>query len=124
MSLAAAALGAAVIEKHFTLDRALPGPDHKASLDPDELKMMVEGIRKIESALGSFEKSLSDTEIKNRNVARKSIVAVKQIAKGEVLTVNNITTKRPGCGVSPMKWNDILGTRAIRNFDKDELIEL
>lgn len=124
VSLAAAALGAAVIEKHFTLDRALPGPDHKASLDPDELKMMVEGIRKIESALGSFEKSLSDTEIKNRNVARKSIVAVKQIAKGEVLTVNNITTKRPGCGVSPMKWNDILGTRAIRNFDKDELIEL
>ena len=124
VSLAAAALGAAVIEKHFTLDRALPGPDHKASLDPDELKMMVEGIRKIESALGSFEKSLSDTEIKNRDVARKSIVAVKQIAKGEVLTVNNITTKRPGCGVSPMKWNDILGTRAIRNFDKDELIEL
>ena len=88
------------------------------------MKMMVEDIRKIESALGSFEKSLSDTEIKNRNVARKSIVAVKQIAKGEVLTVNNITTKRPGCGVSPMKWNDILGTRAIRNFDKDELIEL
>lgn len=124
ISLAAAALGAAVIEKHFTLDRTLPGPDHRASLEPDELKAMVEGIRKIETALGSSEKRPSDTEIKNRDVARKSIVALRRIARDEVLTVDNITTKRPGCGISPMRWNDVLGTKAVRDFEEDELIEL
>lgn len=124
VSLAAAALGAVVIEKHFTLDRTLAGPDHKASLEPYELKAMVKGIRKIEMAMGSFEKKPSDSEIKNRDVARKSIVALKRIEKDEVLTVDNITTKRPGCGISPMKWKDVLGTKAVRNFEEDELIEL
>lgn len=124
VSLAAAALGATVIEKHFTLDRSLPGPDHKASLEPDELKAMIEGIRKVELALGSFEKRVADAEKKNRDVARKSIVALKQISKDEMLTVDNLTTKRPGNGITPMKWNEIIGTKAIRDFEEDELIEI
>jgi N,N'-diacetyllegionaminate synthase len=124
VDLAAVALGATVIEKHFTLDRNLPGPDHKASLEPDELKAMVDGIRKIELALGTGEKKPSEVEMKNRLVARKSIVAKCSIKKGDVLTENNITTKRPGSGINPMKWNDVLGTRAVRDFEEDELIEL
>lgn len=124
IGLAAAALGATVIEKHFTLDRNLPGPDHKASLEPDELKAMVDGIRKIELALGSEVKRPSETEIKNRDVARKSIVAKKKIKKGELLTEKNITTKRPGTGIDPMKWNAIIGSKAVRDFDEDELIEI
>lgn len=124
VDLAAAALGAAVIEKHFTLDRDLPGPDHKASLEPHELKAMVEGIRKIETALGSPEKKLSEAELRNRDVARKSIVARKAIKKGDVFTEDSITTKRPGNGISPMRWNDVLGTQAVRDFEEDELIEI
>jgi len=124
VDLAAVALGATVIEKHFTLDRNLPGPDHKASLEPDELKAMVDGIRKIELALGTGEKKPSEVEMKNRLVARKSIVAKRSIKKGDVLTENNITTKRPGSGINPMKWNEVLGTRAVRDFEEDELIEL
>ncbi len=124
IDLAAAALGAVVIEKHFTLDRNLPGPDHKASLEPDELKAMVDGIRKVDFAMGSFEKHPSEAEMKNRLVARKSIVAKKKISCGELLTEDNITTKRPGSGVNPMRWNEVLGTKAIRNFEEDELIEI
>lgn len=124
IDLAAVALGATVIEKHFTLDRNLPGPDHKASLEPDELKAMVDGIRKIEIALGSKEKKPSDIELKNRLVARKSIVAKVSIKAGEELTKENITTKRPGSGINPMRWNEVIRTKAIRDFEEDELIEL
>lgn len=124
VDLAAVALGATVIEKHFTLDRNLPGPDHKASLEPDELKAMVDGIRKIEVALGDAEKKPSEMELKNRLVARKSIVAKTPIKAGDVLTVDNITTKRPGSGINPMRWNEVLGTQAVRDFEEDELIEL
>lgn len=124
VALAAAALGAAVIEKHFTLDKTLPGPDHKASLEPQELKAMVEGIRKVELALGSNEKRPSAAELKNRNVARKSLVAKRRIKTGEILTEDNVTAKRPGTGTSPMKWQEVLGTRAIRDFEEDELIEI
>lgn len=121
---AAAALGAEVIEKHFTLDKTMEGPDHKASLEPLELKAMVRSIRNIEKALGSVEKTVSASEAPNKAVARKSIVAKREIAVGEVLSTNNITTKRPGNGISPMHWNEALGTKAIRNFSEDELIEL
>ena len=124
VDLAAVALGATVIEKHFTLDRNLRGPDHKASLEPNELKAMVDGVRKIEMALGGCEKRPSEIEIKNRDVARKSIVARQKIKAGELLTENNLTTKRPGNGINPMKWNEVLGTRAARDFEEDELIEL
>ena len=124
VDLAAVALGATVIEKHFTLDRSLPGPDHKASLEPYELKAMIEGIRKIEIALGSEEKKPTETEILNRDVARKSIVAKRDISIGEVFSGDNITTKRPGTGISPMKWDEVIGTRAPRAFREDELIEL
>lgn len=124
VDLAAVALGATVIEKHFTLDRNLPGPDHKASLEPNELKVMVDGIRKIELALGSAEKKPSEAEMKNRSVARKSIVAKKAIKAGDLFTDENITTKRPGSGINPMKWNEVLGNKAVRDFEEDELIEL
>lgn len=124
VDLAAVALGATVIEKHFTLNRGLSGPDHKASLEPQELKAMVDGIRKIELAMGSSEKKLSEAELKNRDAARKSIVAKKGIKAGEILNEDNITTKRPGTGISPMKWKEILGTQAIRDYEEDELIEL
>ncbi len=124
VDLAAVALGAEIIEKHFTLDRRLPGPDHKASLEPSELKAMVDGIRKIELALGSEEKRPSEMEIKNRDVARKSIVAKTMIKAGDLFTEDNITTKRPGTGINPMRWNEILGTKAIRDFEEDELIDL
>jgi N,N'-diacetyllegionaminate synthase len=122
--IAAVAMGAEVIEKHFTLDRNMPGPDHKASLEPDELKAMVSSIRHIEQAMGDGVKKPSETEIPNKTVARKSIIAARDIKKGEALTEENLTTKRPGNGISPMKWHEILGTRAVRNFKEDELIEI
>lgn len=121
--IAAVALGASVIEKHFTLDKNMVGPDHKASLEPHELKKMVNAIRNIETALGSGEKIPSLSEKKNIEVARKSIVAKIDIKKGEVFTEGNITTKRPGNGISPMEWFNLLGSTAIRDFQKDELIE-
>lgn len=122
--IAAVALGAEVIEKHFTLDRNMEGPDHKASLEPSELKAMVEGIRNIEKALGICEKKPSEIEMKNRLVARKSIVALKDIKAGDRFTADNLTTKRPGSGISPMKWNDVIGQTAKRDFSEDELIEI
>ncbi len=122
--IAAAALGACVIEKHFTLSKDMPGPDHKASLEPDELKAMVSGIRHIEEALGDGIKHVTDSERPNIEIARKSIVATKPIKKGEILTEENIYVKRPGNGVSPMLWDKAIGTAAIRDFGPDELIEL
>ena len=122
--IAAVALGATVIEKHFTLDRTMQGPDHRASLEPDELKLMVTAIRNVEIALEGSEKTVSSSEIKNRDVARKSIVASKTIHQGELLTEENLTVKRPGTGVSPMKWEEVIGTRAIRAFQPDEQIVL
>lgn len=122
--IAAVALGAEVIEKHFTLDKNLPGPDHKASLEPKELAAMVSSIRNIEEALGLPNKAVSDSERENIAIARKSIVAAKNIKKGEVLTIDNLTTKRPGTGISPMRWNEVLGSKAIRDFVEDEVIEI
>lgn len=122
--IAAVALGATVIEKHFTLDKTMEGPDHKASLEPDELKAMVDAIRNIEQALGDGHKHVSPSERKNMDIARKSIVAARDIRKGEVLTEENITTKRPGNGISPMRWDSVMGTTAIRDFGYDELIEI
>ncbi len=122
VSIAAVALGATVVEKHFTLDCTMDGPDHKASLEPQELKAMVTAIRNIEQALGHKEKTVSTSEEKNKSVARKSIVAAKAIAEGEILTEENLTVKRPGGGISPMKWEYIIGTRAIRTFEADEQI--
>lgn len=122
--IAAVALGATVIEKHFTLDKTMEGPDHKASLEPDELKAMVDAIRNIEQALGDGHKHVSPSERKNMDIARKSIVAARDISKGEVLTEENITTKRPGNGISPMRWDSVIGTTAIRDFGYDELIEI
>jgi N,N'-diacetyllegionaminate synthase len=121
--IAAVALGAKVIEKHFTLDRKLPGPDHKASLEPEELKQMISFIRNIEILLGDGEKKLMPSEVGNVNIARKSIVASKTVIKGETFSENNITTKRPGNGISPMKWDSVIGSKAIRDFELDELIE-
>jgi N,N'-diacetyllegionaminate synthase len=123
ISLAAVALGAVVIEKHFTLDRTLPGPDHKASLEPKELKSMIEGVRKIEEALGNGIKRLMPSEISNRDVARKSIVARVPISAGQVLSEENLTTKRPGMGISPMEWNNLLGKKVNRDYSVDELID-
>lgn len=122
--VAAVAMGAKVVEKHFTLDKTLPGPDHRASLDPDELARMVSAIRKVEKALGNGIKEVAETERPNIEVARKSIVAAKNIRKGELLTDDNITVKRPGNGVSPMLWDSVVGTHAVRDFTYDELIEL
>ena len=122
--IAAVALGAEVIEKHFTLDRNLPGPDHKASLEPDELKAMVRAIRNIEQAMGDGEKKVTVSEGKNIAIARKSIVAAHPIKKGEILSEENLTVKRPGIVISPMQWDEIVGTIAIRDYNEDELIEL
>ena len=122
--IAAVALGAKVIEKHFTLDRSMPGPDHLASLEPSELKAMVTAIRNIEKALGNGQKTPSLSETKNKPVARKSIIAACAIHAGEVFTTSNLTVKRPGTGISPMKWDSILGQKANRDFEADELIEL
>lgn len=122
--IAAVAMGAEVIEKHFTLDRNMEGPDHKASLEPDELKAMVRAIRNIEMALGDGIKVPSESEKRNIEVVRKSIIASQKICVGEKLSQDNITTKRPGTGISPMRWNEVIGTEAIRNFEEDELIEI
>ena len=122
--IAAVAMGAAVIEKHFTLDRNMEGPDHKASLEPQELKQMVDSIRHIEAALGSGDKKPSPSEKKKMAVARKSIVAAARIKAGDILTEENITVKRPGNGICPMRWKEVLGTRAVRDFEEDELIEI
>ena len=119
--IAAVALGAKVIEKHFTLDRNLPGPDHQASL---ELKAMVDSIRNIEKALGDGEKKVTSSEGKNIAIARKSIVAACPIRKGEIFSEKNLTVKRPGTGINPMRWEEIVGTIAIRDYNEDELIEL
>ena len=121
--IAAVALGAVVIEKHFTLDRGMPGPDHQASLEPDELGAMVRAIRNIEKALGDGIKRPSPSESANLDVARKSIVAARAIAAGERFSEANLTVKRPGSGVSPMRWDEMLGRRACRDFAADELIE-
>lgn len=123
-SVAATALGAEVIEKHFTLDKALAGPDHKASADPDELRRMVLAIRETEQLLGSDVKAPTASELPNRDVARKSIVASRTIAEGELLSEENLTVKRPGTGVSPMRWDDVVGRRAVRSFQADEQIEI
>jgi N,N'-diacetyllegionaminate synthase len=124
VSLAAVALGATVIEKHFTLDRQLPGPDHQASLEPDELKALVTGIRNIELALGDGVKRPSPSEAKNIPIVRKSLVAVRSIREGEPFTRENLGVKRPGTGVSPMRLEEVLGRFAKRDFQPDELIEL
>jgi N,N'-diacetyllegionaminate synthase len=121
--IAAVALGATVIEKHFTLDKSLPGPDHAASLEPAELIAMCKAIRNIEQALfGNGIKEPSESEIKNITIARKSIVAKKPIEKNSLFTEDNITTKRPGSGISAMQWDAILGKKAIKNFNEDDLI--
>lgn len=124
VSLYAVAMGAEIIEKHFTLDKNLPGPDHKASLEPKELEELVEGIRQLEIILGSGTKMLQEPEKKNIGIARKSIVAKRDIMKDEILSEDNITTKRPGNGISPMRWNEVLGSKASQNFIKDDLIVL
>ncbi len=122
--VAAVAMGATVIEKHFTLDRSLPGPDHKASLEPDELTAMVRQIRVVESALGNGTKEPTPAERPNIPIARKSIVAVTAIKRGELFTEENLTAKRPGTGLSPMRWESVVGQPAPRNFEPDEPIEL
>ncbi len=123
VAIAAVALGATVIEKHFTIDRNLEGPDHKASLDPSTFSSMVSSIRNIEAAMGDGIKQPTRSELANRLVARKSIVARKNIRRGDTFTWDNLTTKRPGNGLSPMKWYDVLGKRAGRDYHEDEMIE-
>lgn len=123
VAIAAVALGATVIEKHFTMDRSLPGPDHKASLEPAELVAMVAAIRNIEVALGDGIKRPTAGEIKNKPIARKSIVASRDIRVGEVFAEDNLTVKRPGIGISPMRWDEVLGRPSTRNYAADELIE-
>lgn len=122
--IAAVALGATVIEKHFTLDKNMEGPDHKASLEPDELKAMVSAIRNIEQALGSGHKTISESERKNIEIARKSIVAARPIKAGELLTEENLTVKRPGNGINPMCWNEVVGTCAVQSFNEEDPIQL
>lgn len=124
ISIAAVALGAEIIEKHFTLDKTMEGPDHKASIEPHELKALVQSIRHVEEAFGSSTKTPTSKELVNRNAARKSIVANCDIKKGTILTDENITVKRPGGGISPMQWDDVVGTIAMKDFSKDELIEV
>ena len=122
--IAAAALGAKIIEKHFTLNKNLSGPDHKTSLSPSELRKMIKYVRNIEIALGSSTKKITKGELENLNVARKSIIALKQIKKGEIFSKNNLTVKRPGNGISPMKWYTVLGKKSKYEFKKDEIIKL
>jgi sialic acid synthase SpsE len=124
IAIAAVALGATVIEKHFTLDRNLPGPDHKASLEPNELKTMVEGIRNVERALGDGIKRPTPSELKNRFIARKSLVAIRAIRAGDIFSVENIGAKRPGTGLSPMRWDEVIGRTAAKEFAVDEMITL
>jgi N,N'-diacetyllegionaminate synthase len=121
--IAAVALGATVIEKHLTLDRNLPGPDHRASLEPNEFTAMVCAIRNIEEALGDGIKRPSPSEVKNKAIVRKSLVAAKPIKAGEPFTPENLTTKRPGTGISPLRWDEVIGQTATRNYSPDELIE-
>jgi N,N'-diacetyllegionaminate synthase len=123
VAIAAVAMGASVIEKHFTLDRTLPGPDHQASLEPLELSDMVAAIRNIEVALGDGIKRVTPSEAINKPVVRKSLVASRPIKAGEIFTAENLTSKRPGTGISPMRWDDFLGKKALRDFAADELIE-
>lgn len=122
--IAAVALGATVIEKHFTLDCEMEGPDHKASLEPKELKKMVESIRNVEQALGNGNKEPASSEVKNMSIARKSIIANKVIHEGDYFSEDNLTVKRPGDGISPMLWFDVIGKVAKRDFQEDELIEI
>ncbi|HGO5847139.1 N-acetylneuraminate synthase [Mannheimia haemolytica] len=121
--LAAVPYGITFIEKHFTLDKNFEGPDHKASVTPEELKLLCEGIRAVEKSLGSSEKLVTNSEAKNKIVARKSIIAARPIKKGEIFTTENITTKRPGNGISPMFWYDVLGKEAQHDFEEDQLIQ-
>ncbi|MCG6533547.1 MAG: N-acetylneuraminate synthase [Syntrophales bacterium LBB04] len=122
VSIAAVAIGATVIEKHFTLDRNLPGPDHQASLEPHELSAMISSIRNIEKAMGSGIKKPSRSELKNKFVVSKSIIAAFPIKKGQTFTEMNITTKRPGNGISPMRWDEIIGSKAGKDYKVDEII--
>jgi N,N'-diacetyllegionaminate synthase len=122
--IAAVALGAEVIEKHFTLDRNLEGPDHKASLEPNELGEMVRAIRNIEKALGTGNKKPSPSELKNKPIARKSLIAIRDIKKGEKFTEKNVGIKRPGNGISPMRWEEVIGKTVNKDFKIDDLIEL
>jgi N,N'-diacetyllegionaminate synthase len=115
-------MGATIIEKHFTLNKNMEGPDHKASLEPDELKAMVQAIRNIEKALGSGVKKPSPSELKNKPIARKSIVAARNIRKGESFTEENLTVKRPGTGISPMRWDEVIGQVTQKDYEEDELI--
>jgi len=124
VAIAAVAMGAIVIEKHFTLSRELPGPDHKASLEPEELITLIASIRNIELAMGDGIKRPTTSELKNISIARKSIVASRIIKSGEIFTAENIATKRPGTGISPMRWDEVIGRQAQRDFLVDELIEL
>ena len=123
VAIAAVAMGASVIEKHFTIDRSLPGPDHQASLEPNELRNMVDAIRNIEVALGDGIKRLTQSEVRNKPIIRKSLVASQKIMKGEAFSEQNVTTKRPGTGISPMHFDEIVGCKAPRDFMADELIE-
>ena len=120
--IAAVAMGATIIEKHFTLDKSMKGPDHKASLEPDELRAMVCAIRNIEKILGTGIKKATPLELKNKPIVRKSIVAACDIRKGEIFTKENLTAKRPGTGISPMRWDEVIGKKASRDFNEDELI--
>ena len=120
--IAAAALGATVIEKHFTLDKTMEGPDHRASLEPGELKLMISGVRNVEKALGNDEKKPSKSEKENIGIVRKSIVALREIKEGELFTESNLTVKRPGTGISPMHWFDVIGKRAHKAYKVDEMI--
>ena len=120
--VAAVAMGATIIEKHFTLDKNMEGPDHKASLEPNELKAMVHAIRNVEKALGSGIKKPSHSELKNKPIARKSLLAAKSILKSEVFTQENLTVKRPGTGISPMRWDEVIGKQASKDYQQDELI--
>ena len=124
VAVAATAMGAVVVEKHFTLDRSLPGPDHKASLTPPQLKEMVDAIRAVDAAMGTADKAVTDVERPNIAVARKSIVAAREIQAGEMFTEDNLTCKRPGTGLSPMKWDEIIGKRSPRAYAVDEQIEM
>ena len=123
VAIAAVALGATIIEKHFTLDRSLPGPDHKASLEPNELTAMVKAIRNIEIALGDGIKRPTPSELKNRPIGRKSIVAARAIEIGEIFSADNLMVKRPGTGISPMRWDEVLGKKADRRYERDDAIE-
>ena len=122
VDIAAVAIGASCVEKHFTLNCKMQGPDHKASLEPHQFKAMVKAIRNVEIALGSHVKKASKSELQNIKVVRKSIVAKTKIKKGDVLSKTNLTVKRPGLGISPMKWNEILGTKAKKNYNEDDMI--